>query len=722
MKSWNFAAAASAARAVMRVLLVALQSKSGTRRIALMGLVLAASSLGAGGALAAGEPWDRNPIVVYPGSVSPQTAGAANALVQRAAADGQVRVIVGLRIRMHPESAVSSDVARQEAAALDTLQNAVATRVGTSPAALVKYRFIPYMSMFVDAAQAGRLIADPGVASIQEDIPKPPNLADSIPIINADKMWKINYTGSGWVVAVLDTGADKTHPMLKSKVVSEACYSTTNSKASASSVCPGGKNSTASGSGVNCPVSISGCDHGTHVSSIAVGSSSVLNGVAKGAQLIPIQVFTKFTNKTSCGSLATPCALSYTSDQVSGLQRIYALRKTYKIAAVNMSLGGGKYSGNCNSSDPSVATAISNLRSVSIATVVASGNSGYDGFVADPACVSDAIAVGATTKSDGIASYSNHSALVKLLAPGDSIRAAIPGGKYAVKSGTSMATPHVAGAFALLRPSVPKLVVGDLVNALSCSGKLVARNGLAKPRIDVFDAYRRMRPPSSIADWTFATADDGVDWASLVQSFVVKSGFFKLDPVGPGYAMAGVPNCNASFNVTAKLRRTDPDGYWINGIIIKASVNYNNATISGYVLFFGLDGSAAVYRWDSCNPFTDKCVRSVTLCDFTAGFPVNKTSDNTIQAIANGKYMKFYLNGKLVCAKSDATYNSGEVIAFAYFPNSTTGHTFGIDEVSIKSLETKYPSPANADVMDPAAYAPGPTGATATLRVPASTN
>jgi hypothetical protein len=515
--------------------------------------------------------------------------------------------------------------------------------------------------------------------------------------------------------------------MLKGKVVSEACDSTTYAKGNISSVCPGGKNSTASGSGVNCPVSITGCDHGTHVSSIAVGSSSTLNGVAKAANLISIQVFSKVSNAKSCGSAPSPCALVYTTDEVSGLQRVYDLRKTYKIAAANMSLGGGKYATSCDSSDPTVATAISNLRAVGIATVVASGNGdskgvGYDGFVTDPGCISTAIAVGATNKDDSLASYSNHSPLVKLLAPGTNIYAAVPGGKYQSKSGTSMATPHVAGAFALLRPSVSKLAVGDLLNALSCTGKLVARKGLAKPRIDVFDAYRRMRPPSSIADWTFATTDDGVDWANFRQSFVVNSGRLQLSPVGKGYAATVVPNCNASFDLIAKIKRTDPNGYWINGVVIKATLDLQKTTVSGYPLFFGLDGSAAMYRWDRCNLNTDTCVSSTPLCDFKPGFTVNKNANNTIEAIANGKTLKYYLNGKLVCSKNDSTYGTGQVVAFGYFPSPSTGHTFWLDEVSIKSLETKFPSPADAEIMDPAAYAPGAVGATATVRVPAATN
>ncbi|HVZ51128.1 MAG TPA: S8 family serine peptidase [Pseudolabrys sp.] len=681
------------------------------RRTVLGGLILSGTCAGA--ALAA-EPWDRNPIVVYPGAGLPQTAAASNALVQRAAQDGQVRVIVGLRTVLHRDGAVSAAVARQETEALANLQNTVATRVlGVNRASVVNFTFIPYMSMFVNADQANRLISDPDVASIQEDIPKPAaaTATNSIPIINADKLWAINYTGSGWVVAVLDTGADKTHPMLKNKVVSEACYSTVNAKSNLSSFCPGGKaSSTAAGSGVNCPVSIAECDHGTHVASIAVGTSASLNGVAKAANLIPIQVFTKITNKTTCGSSPSPCALSYSSDQALGLQHVYDLRKTYKIAAVNMSISGGKFSGNCNSSEPAIESAMTQLRSAGIATAVASGNSSYDGFIGDPACVSNAIAVGSTTADDQIASYSNHSALVKLLAPGDQINGAVPGGKYAIKSGTSMASPHVAGAFGLLKASVSTLSITDVVSALDCTGKTIARKGVAKPRIDVFDAYRRMRPPSSMAVWTFDSADDGADWNSFNQPFTVSSGYLVQWPVASGWAATAVPNCNASFDLTAQIKRLDSAGYYLNGIMVKAFLNYSKNTISGYLLEYGNDGSAAMYRMDNWNLSTNKVAKQTPLCDFTPGFTVNKNGVNQVEAIANGSTLKFYLNGKLVCAKSDTTYASGQVAAMAYIPSPTTGQWFGLDRIQIKSLETKYPSPAADDLIDPASYAPGPDG------------
>jgi subtilisin family serine protease len=122
----------------------------------------------------------------------------------------------------------------------------------------------------------------------------------------------MGYSGAGRTVAILDTGVDKTHPFLSGKVVSEACYST--NSATTTSLCPGGvSQSTAAGSGVNCPTSIGGCNHGTHVAGIAAGKGATFSGVAKDASIIAIKVFTQFNTVADCGGTA-PCILAYSSD------------------------------------------------------------------------------------------------------------------------------------------------------------------------------------------------------------------------------------------------------------------------------------------------------------------------------------------------------------------------------------------------------------------------
>ena len=155
--------------------------------------------------------------------------------------------------------------------------------------------------------------------------------------------------------------------------MSEACYSTNNDDKGISSLCPGGvESSTAVNSGLNCDPDISLCGHGTYVAGIAAGSNKKFSGVAKDASIIAIQVFSRFSD---CGDSPSPCLRTYSSDVISGLERVYALRDTYAIASVNMSLGSGQYEAACDTSV--YKPVIDTLRAVGIAAVVASGNGSH---------------------------------------------------------------------------------------------------------------------------------------------------------------------------------------------------------------------------------------------------------------------------------------------------------------------------------------------------------
>ncbi|HKX27678.1 MAG TPA: PA14 domain-containing protein, partial [Blastocatellia bacterium] len=300
----------------------------------------------------------------------------------------------------------------------------------------------------------------------------------SIPIVGADKAWAAGYTGEGKVVAVLDSGVDKNHSFLAGKVVSEACYSTTDLEIGFNSLCPGGApSSTAADSGLNCTFGRQ-CAHGTHVAGIATGKAADISGVAREARLISIQVFSQVNNSAYCGT-GEPCLLASTSDMMSGLNRVYALRTTQSIVSVNMSIGGGISFGYCDDNNP-LKDAIDQLRSAGIATVIAAGNSGYSDGISFPACTSSAISVGATgdgtlTSANSITYYSNAAPFLSLLAPGDQINSSVPPALYgdtdfAVFSGTSMAAPHVAGAWAILKHRFPNASVAEVLDQLRTTG------------------------------------------------------------------------------------------------------------------------------------------------------------------------------------------------------------------------------------------------------------
>jgi subtilisin family serine protease len=434
----------------------------------------------------------------------------------------RIRVIVQLNVPDHNKAAELMTLAIHKA------QGDVISSVKSGNVHVIhEYDYIPFMAVEVDRAGFEALQNNPLVVGIEEDILMQPLLTQSIPLINADDVWAAGYTGNGQVVAVLDTGVDKNHPALAGKVVSEACYSSTTS--TTTSICPGGVNeSIEPGSALpyagNCP--IGECDHGTHVAGIVAANSTSLKGVAKDAKLIAIQVFSRVSSN-SIGS--------WSSDQIKGLERVFALKDSHNIASVNLSLGSQYpklYTDVCDDINQAYLNVVNKLKNVGIVTIAASGNEYYSDRISSPACISSVVSVGATTDADTVAPYSNSASILDLLAPGSSIYSTIPGGGYANYNGTSMATPHVAGAWALLRSYDPSATVDEVLQALNTTGVPILdsrdpENPILKPRTGVYAAAPLLRPfkPTNI-DATDGTQLDKVtltwidsDYATYYQVF-----------------------------------------------------------------------------------------------------------------------------------------------------------------------------------------------------------
>ncbi|MCB2107100.1 MAG: S8 family serine peptidase [Rhodobacteraceae bacterium] len=324
--------------------------------------------------------------------------------------------------------------------------------------------------------------------------------------INADDVWATGYTGQGQTVAVLDTGVDASHPMFANKIVAEACYSSTYSSTH-STMCPSGADSqTGSGAGTYCPNNgTDPCSHGSHVAGIAVGndpSSIYGKGVAPGANLISVQIFTRIADEDDCtpeGQTAKVqvCLLSYTSDQLAGLNFVINRAQTYNIAAVNLSLGGDPVTGACDNNP--LKGAIDTLRGLGIATAIAAGNDKKVGQMSTPACISTAVSVGAVGTTSP-ASFTNVSELTDLMAPGVNVRSAAVGGGYVNASGTSMSTPHVAGAFALLKSVKPTATVAALESALKTTGPATTISGASYtvPRLDLAAAASSLSTATAV--------------------------------------------------------------------------------------------------------------------------------------------------------------------------------------------------------------------------------
>jgi hypothetical protein len=218
------------------------------------------------------------------------------------------------------------------------------------------------------------------------------------------------------------------------------------------------------------------------------------------------------------------------------MERILALRTQFSIAAINMSFGAGAFTSPCDGTETARKAAIDNLRSVGIATVIASGNDDFSDALNAPACISTAVSVGATTKADVVPSFSNSASFLSLLAPAVSITSSLPGGRFATFSGTSFAAPHVVGAWAILKQKKPAATVDETLSALTISGLGITdpRNGITKPRIRVNQAIQTLAAQEFVSRFYqdgLSRAPEPVGlafWASFLRTQCNATGFGAL--------------------------------------------------------------------------------------------------------------------------------------------------------------------------------------------------
>ncbi|HEX7023714.1 MAG TPA: S8 family serine peptidase, partial [Gemmatimonadales bacterium] len=431
--------------------------------------------------------------------LSAQQAGAGQgrgALRQQIRAAGY-RVIIGLR----PDSLSRGMLGPGRSAVSDAAAEAIARRLERKGLRLLgRVTIIPAVFGQVSEAALDSLLDDPNVEYVEADEPMPLAVRSTgksfryaedvpwgIPRVTAPDAWALGGSaafGAGVRIAYLDSGGDSSHPDLLYAGGYNAMTGSSAPSAWADDVGP--------------------CyGHGTHVAGTMAArhNDQGVVGVAPDASLYAIKVFQDVSG--SC--------LAYQSSQIAGLN--WAVNNGIRV--VSISIGGTTY-------NSSYQTAITAATSKGVYVVASAGNNGTS-TLTYPGNYTDALAVGALDPNNNRSGYSNYGPKLYISAPGDNILSTLPGG-YGYKSGTSMATPHVAGVIALLLARYPGISRADLLTRLE-QGALdlgvAGRDdltgwGLARAREAMYDAASQPAPvPLSLALSPLAHKDTVTSGATL---------------------------------------------------------------------------------------------------------------------------------------------------------------------------------------------------------------
>ncbi len=454
------------------------------------------------------------------------------------------------------------------------------------------YDHLPVMFLKVKSRRAlERLAAQPGVVGIYENRKYSLFLNESLPLIGQPAVAAGGYTGAGTAVAVLDTGVDYTRGAF------------------------GDCNSVQPADCLSLPQALSGCrvacvhdfaaddgvldknGHGTNVSGIVVG-------VAPDTKIIGLDIFD--------GGGASFDVVA------KAINWVIANKTTYNIVALNLSLGvqNEKHTAFCPGAF--LNSVVTNAKDAGILSAIASGNDGFINGVSDPACVPDAVSVGAvydanlggiswpsvpctdsTTVADKVACFSNSSSFLSILAPGALITAA-----GSTAAGTSQAAPHIAGTIAVLKSAFPAESADETVIRITSTGKPVldARNNITKPRIDLISAINvtfslsgRVVSPRGVPVEGVTITLSGASTATTITdangaySFVdISSGFYLVTPSLAAITFTPQARSVAVASSSVQVKTITANVYAIPGKVRTAS----GRAVPGVTMTLGGDGSA----------------------------------------------------------------------------------------------------------------------------------
>lgn len=539
----------------------------------------------------------------------------------------------------------------------------------------LKYRYTSINAIAGNITKSGlkKLKNNPDVLKVAYDETMHITLDSSVPAINGDDAWAVQYsgrniTGAGETICIIDTGINYTHPDF------------------------GNCNFTSNINGGSCAKVIGGYDfvngdanpmddhsHGSHVAGIAASNGTAYRGVAPYANIVAIK---------SCNS-AGSCS---SSNVISGIDWCISNKSAYNISVISMSLGesGSKYNEHCNHSETPY---IDSAYDAGIIVTIAAGNDAYTDGISTPACSQKATSIGSVTDADALSSFSDRGIILDLLTPGSSITATNYAGGHLTQSGTSMSAPHAAGAAAMIAQAGKlrlnrTLTPLEIEHILKYNAVNVYDSGsnLRFPRIDVYNAvsakgiistnvsaipfYTLNSNPSNATclNWLTDGQTCNITWAvnatgnanttwEFFAAYIGKYNYNATPPINISIADSYVTllkasdfyngpnvtlNCSAysSFGLSNITLYTNAGGSWLSNATMSVSGVSNESNFSLYNL---ADGS---YIWNclarDINNLAIWAAQNYTLNVDTVSLLidyVNKTS-----VISLGSYQAIYAN------------------------------------------------------------------------------
>lgn len=407
------------------------------------------------------------------------------------AADGRVRVLVLLHDPIDKHSTRSSQIN-----AIKALRDSVLNAVDDGQLTLRRqFALLPAFAAEIDASALAILAAHADVRRIDLDSGGSGAMLEARPLAHIDELANAGLNGAGQTIAVVDTGIAASHLDFSGRVVAEQCFCS--SSTGVGGCCPNG---TATQSGAGAAVDDNG--HGSNVAGIAAGAGVVAaRGAAPAANIVAVKVIDR-NNRFCCAS-----------DVLAAFDWVRVNHPEAKI--LNASLGTSLLlPGDCDENSAvgiAGAAAIAGLAQNDTLVFASAGNQGAANAMSVPACLSGAVAVGATwdrsyttatalgctdtnTQAAQPTCFSNSSAGTDLYAPGAFITSSGMNGATSTYAGTSQATPLAAGCAALLRSAFPDATSAQIRAALLASPTRVtdAKNGRDFPLLHCSDALSRL--------------------------------------------------------------------------------------------------------------------------------------------------------------------------------------------------------------------------------------